>query len=208
MNGAPAPDPGGDRPAGVRRVTRRSLLEHWWVVPVAGTVGAFGYMGWYASNVTFNKRRPGRTAFRAVAAQRVAALADLKEDWAEVEFTYDGRPCTLLRVPRATPGGLVVPAEGGEVPLAAFSRMCTHLSCPVNLIRDQEVMAFAFNYRPPPADRHPQLGCRCHYSIFDPLKGGEAVFGKATLPLPRVQLEVRGGDVYATGIEPAPTPSN
>ncbi len=86
----------------------------------------------------------------------------------------------------------------------AYSRICTHLGCPVNLVRDPEVLAFAFNYRPPPGAQHPQLGCRCHFSVFDPLQAGEAVFGKANAPLPRVRLEVRGTAVWATGIEPAP----
>ncbi|MFC4639584.1 ubiquinol-cytochrome c reductase iron-sulfur subunit [Deinococcus hohokamensis] len=193
------PAPG--RPPGARRLTRRALLERWWVLPVAGTAGAFGFMGWYASRVTRGKRGVGEPDFQAAPALRVAPLSALRPDWAEVTFTYAGRPCTLLRVPEAAPGGLEAP---GGVHLAAFSRVCTHLGCAVNLVRDPEVLAFAFNYRPPAGDRHPQLGCRCHYSVFDPLRGGEAVFGKANGPLPRVRLELRGSDVYATGIEAAP----
>ena len=96
-------------------------------------------------------------------------------------------------------------SDGYGLGLFLVKRICTHLGCPVNLVKDMEVLAFAYNYRPPKGERHPQLGCRCHYSVFDPVRGGEAMFGKATLPLPRVRLEVRGSDVYATGIEPAPT---
>ncbi|GGK93392.1 Rieske 2Fe-2S domain-containing protein [Deinococcus radiotolerans] len=190
-------------PVRARRVTRRALLERWWLLPVAGTLGTFGYMGWYASRVTLGKRAPGTPAFQDAPAQRVAALEDLQATWAEVTFTYAGRPCTLLRLPSPTPGSLG--AEGGY--LAGFSRVCTHLGCSVNLVRDAEVLAFAFNYRAPGGQDHPQLGCRCHYSVFDPLRAGEAVFGKALAPLPRVRLEVRGPEVWATGIEPAPTPS-
>ncbi|AWT37061.1 cytochrome complex iron-sulfur subunit [Deinococcus actinosclerus] len=157
-------------------------------------------MGWYASRVTFAKRTPGAPAFQDAAPQRLAALTQLGSDWAEVTFTYAGRPCTLLRLPAPTRGSVEVP--GGY--LAGFSRVCTHLGCNVNLVRDAEVLAFAFNYRAPGGQDHPQLGCRCHYSVFDPLKAGEAVFGKALAPLPRVRLDVRGQDVWATGIEPAP----
>lgn len=192
-------DPGAAGPK-ARRVTRRALLERWWLLPVAGTVGTFGYMGWYASRVTFAKRAPGAPAFQDAAPQRLAALTQLGTDWAEVAFTYAGRPCTLLRLPAPTRGSVEVP--GGH--LAGFSRVCTHLGCNVNLVRDAEVLAFAFNYRAPGGQDHPQLGCRCHYSVFDPLKAGEAVFGKALAPLPRVRLDVRGRDVWATGIEPAP----
>ena len=182
-------------------LSRRRLLERWWILPVAATAGAFGYMGYYASRVTFGKKGVGAPDFRPRPAQKLAALSDLNAEWSEVNFTYDARPCTLLRVPQSVPGGLDAP---GGVRLAAFSRVCTHLGCAVNLVRDPEVLAFAFNYRAGPQDQHPQLGCRCHYSVFDPLKAGEAVFGKANGPLPRVRLELRGTDVYATGIEPAP----
>lgn len=181
-------------------LTRRKLLENWWVLPVAGTLGAFGYMGWYASRVTFGKHQVGAPRFEGAAAQSLAALSDLKDDWADLNFDYAGRPCTLLRVPRPVEGGLEVDGQH----YVAFSRICTHLGCQVNLVKDEEVLAFAFNYRPPKGERHPQLGCRCHFSVFDPLKAGEAVFGKAKAPLPRVRLERRGDALYATGIEPAP----
>ncbi|THF71900.1 ubiquinol-cytochrome c reductase iron-sulfur subunit [Deinococcus sp. Arct2-2] len=185
---------------GRRILSRRALLARWWVLPVAGTVGAFGYMGWYGSRVLLGKQRAGAPQFVSGQPQRVAAISELAQDWAEVNFTYDKRPCTVLRIPRAVPGGLNL----GQTHYVAYSRICTHLGCTVNLVRDPEVLAFAFNYRPPPDANHPQLGCRCHYSVFDPLQAGEAVFGKANGPLPRVRLERRGNDLYATGIEPAP----
>ncbi len=185
-----------------RKLSRRDLLERWWVLPVAGTLGAFGYMGWYATRVTFGKERVGRPDFQPGEAQRVASRSALSQEWAEARFTYAGRPCVVLHVPAPVAGGLSV---GGEH-YAAYSRVCTHLGCSVNLVRDLEVLAFAYNYRPPQEDRHPQLGCPCHFSVFDPLQAGEAVFGKANGPLPRVRLEAREGDLYATGIEPAPAP--
>ncbi len=185
------------------KFSRRELLERWWVLPVAGTLGAFGYMGWYARRVTVGKRQVGAPHFQDGPAQRLAGASELKTDWAEKTFQYAGRPCTLLRLPRPVEGGLS--ADGAHY--VAFSRVCTHLGCSVSLVRDEEVLAFAFNYRPPQGERHPQLGCRCHYSVFDPLKAGEAVFGKALAPLPRVRLERRGGELFATGIEPAPAPT-
>lgn len=201
-------------------MNRRTLLERWWLIPVGLTASAFAGMGLYALRVS-RKSVPGAPQFRAGTPQRVAALPALSTeargadalskdelgkdalgtDWAEVKFTYAGRPCVLLRLPAATLGSLDV---GGHH-YAAFSRVCTHLGCPVNLVRDTEVLAFSFNYRAPdPANQHPHLGCPCHYSVFDPLRSGEAVFGKAHLPLPRVRLARRGSDLWATGIEAAP----
>lgn len=170
------------------------------MLPVAGTAGAFGFMGWYASKVTFGKKQAGEANFVPGEALKVTSLTNLPNDWDVAEFVYDNRPCLLLRVPRAVQGGL----EVSGVHFVAYSRTCTHLGCPVILVKNIEVLAFAYSYRPPKSDRHPQLGCPCHYSVFDPLKQGDAVFGKATSPLPRVRLEGRGTELYATGIEPAP----
>jgi len=181
--------------------TRRQFLEKWWLLPVGATVGVFGYMGYYASRVTFGKAKPGAPAFVAGPAVRVAALSELGDVWAQQEFTYAGRPCILLRLPAATSGSL--PVDGHHY--AAFSRICTHLGCAVNLVKDPEVLAFSFSYRPP--DGEPKLGCPCHFSVFDPLQSGEAVFGKARAPLPRARLEVRGAALWASGIEAAPVPA-
>ena len=181
-------------------MNRRALLEKWWVVPVGLTASTFAGLGLYALRVT-SKSVPGAPHFQAEKPARVATLAALDKPWAEVAFSYAGRPCTLLRLPAATLGSL----DMGGAHYSAFSRVCTHLGCPVNLVRDTEVLAFSFNYRASdPENQHPYLGCPCHYSVFNPLASGEAVFGKAHLPLPRVRLERRGADLWATGIEAAP----
>jgi Rieske Fe-S protein len=45
-----------------------------------------------------------------------------------------------------------------------------------------------------------RLHCPCHNGWFD-LGTGQPVAGPPRRPLPRVTLEVRGGTVYATGVE-------
>jgi Rieske Fe-S protein len=42
--------------------------------------------------------------------------------------------------------------------------------------------------------------CPCHEGVFD-LRTGRVIAGPPPRPLPRILLEVRGGDIYATGIE-------
>jgi Rieske Fe-S protein len=67
--------------------------------------------------------------------------------------------------------------------LVAYSQKCTHLSCAVVPKPDQGV-----------------LRCPCHEGLFD-LRSGNPIAGPPRRPLPRVVLEIRGRDVYATAIE-------
>jgi nitrite reductase/ring-hydroxylating ferredoxin subunit len=87
-------------------------------------------------------------------------------------FTYpaDDRPCFLLR-----------PAEDTYV---AFSRLCTHHTCPVF-------------YQP--ADHI--FTCPCHGGIFS-ATNGTVLDGPPPKPLPQLILERRGDDIVATGFLP------
>ena len=54
-----------------------------------------------------------------------------------------------------------------------------------------------------PSSREPEQGvlhCPCHEGFFD-LATGRPIAGPPRRPLPRITLEVRGGDIYATGVE-------
>jgi nitrite reductase/ring-hydroxylating ferredoxin subunit len=70
--------------------------------------------------------------------------------------------------------------------LVAYSQKCTHLSCAVRPLVDRGV-----------------LQCPCHEGAFE-LASGRPVAGPPSRPLPVVRLEVRGKDIYATGIEERP----
>jgi Rieske Fe-S protein len=69
--------------------------------------------------------------------------------------------------------------------LVAYDQRCTHLSCPVI-----------------PQPEAGRLYCPCHEGIFD-LQTGQPLAGPPRRPLRRIQLDVRAGRVYATGIEAA-----
>jgi nitrite reductase/ring-hydroxylating ferredoxin subunit len=77
---------------------------------------------------------------------------------------------------------LLRPREG---PLRGYSQKCTHLSCAVV----------------PDLDRG-RLVCPCHHGYFD-VAGGRPLAGPPRRQLPRIILKVRGGTVYATGVEVA-----
>ena len=70
-----------------------------------------------------------------------------------------------------------------ERDLVAYSQKCTHLSCAVI-----------------PEPENGVLHCPCHEGFFD-LRTGDPTAGPPRRPLPRITLEVRGQDIYATGVE-------
>lgn len=176
--------------------SKRTLLSYWWVLPVAGTAGAFAYMANYARRVTLDKHAPGPPNFQPGPRQAVAKLSELQGPYSFREFQYQRTPCLVMELPQPTPTGVTV----GERHFAAYSRLCTHLGCQVNPIADTELLALSYNYRA----EHPMLGCPCHYSVFDPQRQGQSVFGKALFPLARVQLRAEGDTLYAHGLEPDP----
>src|SRR5690606_5702123 len=86
-----------------------------------------------------------------------------------------------FRYPTEDDPGLLVRPD--EETLLAYSSQCTHLQCPVL-----------------PEIEHNRLHCPCHAGFFD-LATGQVQAGPPRRPLPRIRLEVKNGNVYATGIE-------
>jgi nitrite reductase/ring-hydroxylating ferredoxin subunit len=86
-------------------------------------------------------------------------------------FAYPGPNDTCL---------LVRPAADSFV---AYSQKCTHLSCAVRPRVSEGVII-----------------CPCHDGLFD-LQSGRPVAGPPRRPLARIVLDVRGNQIYATGVE-------
>lgn len=92
-------------------------------------------------------------------------------------------PTLLIR-----PDAPVNPRPGredwGADGLVAYSKLCTHVGCPVGLYQAAE---------------H-QLLCPCHQSTFDVLDGARPVFGPAARSLPQLPLDIDDeGFVVAAG---------
>ncbi len=182
---------------GDTRLERRTLITWLWRLPVLAAVAGVGWGAWKAYHVHFDKVQPDTPSFGPITPQRAASLLELQTLWSSVSFTLEGAsaetPALVLHVPEAVAGSVDV---GGQHYLA-FSRVCTHLGCPVSLNSNLETLAVAFNYR----TEHPALACPCHLSVFSPLEAGKAVSGPAREPLPRVQLERRDDVLFAVGLE-------
>jgi nitrite reductase/ring-hydroxylating ferredoxin subunit len=69
-----------------------------------------------------------------------------------------------------------------EGELLAYSQKCTHLSCAVVPRMEAGV-----------------LHCPCHEGYFD-LRTGRNIAGPPPRPLPKIELEIDGGEVYAVGV--------
>ena len=172
---------------------RRRLVTWLWRLPVLVVMGGVGYAAYEAVRI-LNKGKPSETPeFTAEPPQQVAPLTAFQELWNQTDFVYEGVPAVAMRIPEPVAGGLSVEGEH----YAAFSRICTHQGCIVNLNRNTEAIAVAYNYR----TAAPALVCNCHFSVFDVTRAGEAVSGPAVQPLPRVQLSAENGVLYAVGVE-------
>jgi nitrite reductase/ring-hydroxylating ferredoxin subunit len=67
--------------------------------------------------------------------------------------------------------------------LLAYNQKCTHLSCAVIPKVDEGV-----------------IRCPCHEGVFE-MATGRPIAGPPERPLERILIEIRGGDIYATGVQ-------
>ncbi len=88
---------------------------------------------------------------------------------------------TLFRYPTEQDPCIAVRTPEGK--LVAYSQVCTHLSCAV--VYDQG---------------ENKLLCPCHKGSFN-VSQGAPIGGPPTRRLPRILLEQRGDELFATGVE-------
>lgn len=120
-----------------------------------------------------------RALGQGLAPVRIARLEELKSVWDRLEFRFEAQPCLLVRPPRPeAPDARILIA--GDAALRAFSRVCTHGGCTLNLPDPDRVMA-----------------CPCHASEFG--LSGQVLAGPARLDLRALRLELRGDEVWAIG---------
>lgn len=65
----------------------------------------------------------------------------------------------------------------------AYSKICTHLECPLGLYRAQSQ----------------ELMCPCHQSTFNVLDGGNVMFGPAVRNLPMLPLQIASDGTFSAG---------
>jgi len=108
---------------------------------------------------------------RSSSAEKLIGTVDSLERDGSFLFRYptDQDPCIAVRTP--------------EGKVAAYSQVCTHLSCAVVYSQNDN-----------------SLLCPCHKGSFS-VAQGSPIAGPPTRPLPRIRLEQRGRDLFATEVE-------
>jgi Rieske Fe-S protein len=86
-----------------------------------------------------------------------------------------------LRYPTEDDPCLLIRLADGR--LVAYAQQCSHLSCAVI-----------------PEPECGRLRCPCHNGYFE-INEGRPIAGPPRRPLPRINLDVRDGIIYATGVE-------
>lgn len=174
---------------------RRRLL----LASLAAAFGAFG------AALVFPVRslgpRPGHDLKRTAYANRPRTRVvgedgeplrpdDLEVDgvvtvWPEGHTDAADAPTLLIRTRPARDFTVRDGREGWTVSgIVAYSKLCTHVGCPVGLYQAQEGL----------------LLCPCHQSTFDVYDGARPVFGPAARSLPQLPLDLDDeGYIVATG---------
>jgi Rieske Fe-S protein len=88
----------------------------------------------------------------------------------------------LFRYP--TPQDAVIMVRKADGQVVAYSQKCTHLSCAVYYSKDNN-----------------RLECPCHEGYFS-IDTGRVLQGPPPRPLPRIKVTERGGQIFATGVDP------
>lgn len=137
--------------------------------------------------VTLATVLPGRLLTARVAAyegKKIGTLSGLRlGEPQEFFYPYDHPLCHsfLFRLGTEAGGGV-----GPGRDIVAFNSICPHQGGP---------LAGRYN------STHQVLGpCPLHLTTFDLTRHGMVVSGHATQGLPQITLEVRGDDIYATGV--------
>lgn len=122
--------------------------------------------------------------FTGTAGLAVAGALQGKETFESKKIGEIGRlkagQATTFAYPTADDPCLLV--HLGQDQYVAYSQKCTHLACPV--------------YWEAKNDR---LECPCHEGAFD-VRTGAVLGGPPPRPLPKIELKVEGGAIYATAV--------
>lgn len=114
-------------------------------------------------------------------ANRLANISELTlNEPLDVAYPDEDASGVLLKLGTRVEGGV-----GPDGDIVGFSTICPHKGFPLSYSADNKT----FN-------------CPGHFSVFDPEKGGQQVWGQATQNLPQYVLRIAdNGDIFAEGVD-------
>jgi Rieske Fe-S protein len=121
----------------------------------------------------------GAGAFAAKAALDARQSESLSAAQIEGAETLAPNSSLNFNYPTARDSAILIRTQDGAY--HAYGQKCTHLSCPVYYSRD-----------------HQRLECPCHEGAFDAATGN-VLYGPPPRPLDAIDVELRGGQVWALG---------
>lgn len=141
----------------------------------------------YVSRREFFKFMTLASGGLALGSAGLAAWAQLKRDHRTFEPAMIAKVSDVpvgssfgFSYPRPGDICILIHAKQGEY--VAYSRRCTHLSCPVDYQHEKN-----------------RIYCPCHNGAFS-VEDGSVLQGPPPHALPRILLEVRGDEIFATGV--------
>jgi ubiquinol-cytochrome c reductase iron-sulfur subunit len=121
-------------------------------------------------------RDPEHTAIKATDVTIGSVFHVLPESIKDSEHILEDKAKAAVLLMRLEPGAIKVAKarDWGHDGIVAYSKICTHVGCPVGLYEQQT--------------HH--LLCPCHQSTFDVTQDCKVIFGPAKRPLPQLKITV------------------
>lgn len=178
--------------------TRRTLLKTAAAIPLALTFGLvasplFRYLRPTMKPLDLTQPSDQPAALKDV----VFSTSDFPEPWTCIPFTfsqsykeYNPEGTEVRSIP-----GFIVNLPSGEK--VAYSRICPHLGCIFNFVKDPDECAKGYNFRP----TGPVFACPCHFSVYDIAQSGKVVSGPAPRPPRSFTLNVAGDNIKVESLE-------
>ncbi len=122
---------------------------------------------------------------------------DFPDEWTCLPFMfqqtykeYNPEGTEVRKIP-----GFAVKLPTGDV--VAYSRICPHLGCIFNFVKDPQECAKGYNFTP----AGPVFACPCHLSVYDIAQDGKVVSGPAPRPPRKFEVKKEGDRISIISLE-------
>jgi Rieske Fe-S protein len=178
--------------------SRRIFLQSIAAIPLAATLGLLASPLLRYLRPTLKPLDVFGSSDQPLAEEPVAFTdKDFPEPWTCIPFVF--KQSYLEYNPegketREIPGFIVKTGAGDVV---AYSRICPHLGCIFNFVKDPAECAKGYNFKP----AGPVFACPCHLSVYDIAQGGKVVSGPAPRPPRQFTLKKEGEEYKVVSLE-------